>query len=101
MQMFYHNLDESSWNLDNQSDWAEIIEQNKQKSIEKEEKRNNFYRSKKDLFIQNVFIEHLLYSRCCSKLQRIEPCIKNPQNSMPPFYSNEREIVSRKNKLGL
>ena len=31
MQMFYHNLDESSWNLDNQSDWAEIIEQNKQR----------------------------------------------------------------------
>ena len=31
MQMFYYNLDESSLNLDDQSDWAEIIEQKKQR----------------------------------------------------------------------
>lgn len=92
MQMFYYNLDESSLNLDDQSDWAEVIGQKKQKSIEKEDNRNNFCRSRKDLFIQNIFIEHLFYSRCCSKLQRIEPCIKTPQNSVSPFYSNEREI---------
>ena len=32
MQMFYYNLDESSLNLDDQSDWAEVIGQKKQKS---------------------------------------------------------------------
>lgn len=31
MQMSYYNLDESSLNLDDQSDWAEIIEQKKQR----------------------------------------------------------------------
>ena len=65
--MFYYNLDESSLNLDDQSDWAEVIGQKKQKSIEKEDNRNNFCRSRKDLFIQNIFIDHVpeIHFDCC------------------------------------
>lgn len=61
MQMFYYNLDESSLNLDDQSDWAEIIEQKKQRKALRKRKIETISIGRKEICSFRMYLLSTYY----------------------------------------